>query len=200
MLQQISRYSRSYRKNEFSKIPKTSTLDLTSITLESRIIRSKVVEDPVQDVTTGDTDDEGEVNTNLIKSAFAQKIHFRLKNEPKEVVVNNSETNALSELTEEMTEVGQITEEEAEVTDNDNSAETAQETTPETVEETPETEAATEAAPVDATPTEETPAAEEVEVAEEAKVAEDAESGVVEDVEESASIEVVKEDEKTDCK
>ena len=172
---------------------------------KSRIIRSKVVEDPVQDVTTGDTDDEGEVNTNLIKSAFAQKIHFRLKNEPKEVVVNNSETNALSELTEEMTEVGQITEEEAEVTDNDNSAETAQETTPETVEETPETEAATEAAPVDATPTEETPAAEEapaqeVEVVEEAKVAEDAESGVVEDVEESASIEVVKEDEKTDCK
>ena len=130
----------------------------------------KVVEDPVQDVTgSGDTDDEGEVNTNLIKSAFAQKIHFRLKNEPKEVVVNNSETNALSELTEEMTEVGQITEEEAEVTD-DNSAEAPQETPVEN-QETP------------AEPEKETPEAKEP----------DAESGVVEDVEQSASIEVVKE-------
>ena len=157
------------------------------------------------------------MNTNLIKSAFAQKIHFRLKNEPKEVVVNNSETNALSELTEEMTEVGQITEEEAEVTDNDNSAETAQEASPDAVEETPVAtateEAPTEPVPADAPPAEETAVVEEaqaevaeedqteeVEVAEEAKVAEDAESGVVEDVEESASIEVVKEDEKTDCK
>ena len=125
----------------------------------------KVVEDPVQDVGgSGDTDDEGEINTNLIKSAFAQKIHFRLKNEPKEVVVNNSETNALSELTEEMTEVGQITEEEAEVTD-DNSAEAPQETA-----ENQETSEKQE------TPKEP-----------------DAESGVVEDVEQSASIELVKE-------
>ena len=107
----------------------------------------KVVEDPVQDVTTGDTDDEtdGEVNTNLIKSAFAQKIHFRLKNEPKEIVINNSETNALSELTEEMTEVGQITEEEAEVTD-DNSAENPAQETPVDEAAAPAAEAAPEQA------------------------------------------------------
>jgi len=84
----------------------------------------KVIEDPtnIGDGNTSDTDDEGTIDTNLIKSAFAQKIHFRLRNEPKTEIQKettlNSETNALSELTEEVTEGGQITEEEAEITDD----------------------------------------------------------------------------------
>ena len=87
----------------------------------------KVIEDPTKIGNRSDTDDESDtVDTNLIKSAFAQKIHFRLRNEPLPVAadppVNNSETNALSELTEEMTEVGQITEEEAEITDDNHEA------------------------------------------------------------------------------
>ena len=120
----------------------------------------KVIEDPTKIGNRSDTDDESDtVDTNLIKSAFAQKIHFRLRNEPLPVAadppVNNSETNALSELTEEMTEVGQITEEEAEITDDNHEA-------PEEVAEIPaeETVATEEVSPEDVTVTEEAAAVE----------------------------------------
>ena len=108
----------------------------------------KVVEDPLNigDGTTSDTDDEGTINTNLIKSAFAQKIHFRLKNEPKTEIQKettlNSETNALSELTEEVTEGGQITEEEAEITDDISQGAAETEARSPTVDEAPSEEAA----------------------------------------------------------
>ena len=95
----------------------------------------KVVEDPVTQIGEEDNSDQAG-GANLIKSAFAQKIIFRKKGDTVEVeeveveqatvpeeevenknlnindenINNNSETNACSELTEDMTDVNEITE------------------------------------------------------------------------------------------
>jgi len=89
----------------------------------------KVVEDPVTQIGEEDAGDQAG-GENLIKSAFAQKIIFRKKGdvvdaelveeardevENKNLIIdeninNNSETNACSELTEDLTDGNEITE------------------------------------------------------------------------------------------